>query len=107
VFVAGGLSTPWKSGIIYQAIRPHDRLSRFATSRSNALTLFAMLSGLILRGANPSLRRARSGWRSGESAFAFCRFQLGWGWTYILGVWVGVIAEPTCSEFFRVFNRFV
>jgi len=83
-FYPGGIA------IIYKQLRPHDRLLD-ATSAFNALTFSPCSSGLILRGCNPSLRRARSwiGARVDSSALPLVAFNgVGGGLTF-LAWWLG------------------
>jgi len=98
-FYPGGI------GIIYKQFALTIAFS-IAISAFNALTFSPMLSGLILRG-KPQPPKGPIWIVLGVLVgLAFGRFNGVGGWTYILGVVVGVIAGANLPRIFRVFNRF-
>jgi len=99
-FYPGGI------GIIYKQFALTIAFS-IAISAFNALTFSPMLSGLILRGGKPQPPKGPIWMALGVIVgLAFGRFNGVGGWTYILGVVVGVIAGANLLRIFRVFNRF-
>jgi HAE1 family hydrophobic/amphiphilic exporter-1 len=95
---------PGSIGIIY---RQFALTIAFAVGISafNALTFSPMLSGLILRNRNPEAPRGWPWILAGVVVgLAFGRFNGVGGWTYILGVGLGVLGAVNLEWIFRRFN---